>query len=65
MPSGLFYLNSLDGSIFNRMGVWLVFIINHILMVISVYSANRIDPDQASNLGQHCLACLPISFMAH
>ena len=28
MQSGLFYLNSLDGSIFNRMGVWLVFIGN-------------------------------------
>ena len=59
MPSGLFYLESLDRSISNKRGVWLVFIIT-LFIEIPVFNANSIDPDQtprcaASDLGLHCL----------
>ena len=45
MPSGLFYLNSLNQSISHKRGVWLVFIIT-MLLEISVFNANSIDSDQ-------------------
>ena len=59
MPSGLFYLESLDRSISNKRGVWLVFIIT-MFIEIPVFNANSVDPDQtprcaASDLGLHCL----------
>ena len=64
MPSGLFYLNSLDGFIFNRRVVWLVFIGN-MFSRNSYFNANSVDPDQtpryaASDLG---LRCLPMSLL--
>ena len=57
MPSGLFYLNSLDKSISYIRGAWLVFII---VREISELNANSVDPDQtphsaASDLGLHGL----------
>ena len=59
MPSGLFYLNSLDCSISIILGVWLVLIIT-IFLEIPVCNANGVDKDQtprstASDLGLHCL----------
>ena len=58
MSSGIFYLNSLDRSIFYRRGVWLVIII---IMFVEIpeRNANSVDPDQtprsvASDLGLHC-----------
>ena len=60
MQSGLFYLNSLDWSVSNRKGVWLLFIITGFIEIL-VYNANRVDPDQmphsvASDLGLYCLS---------
>ena len=59
MQSGLSILNSLDGSIPKRMGVWLISIIT-MFYRIPVFDANSEDPDQtprsaASDLGRHCL----------
>ena len=60
MPSGLFYLNSLDQSISKGVcvrGMWSVSIIT---IEMPVVIANSVDPDQtprcaASDLGLHCL----------
>ena len=49
MPSGLFYLNSLDRSISNIRDVWLVFII----IMFCIHSC--IMRSAASDLGLHCL----------
>ena len=46
MPSGLFYLNSLDQSIYSLMGVWSVFITT-MFIEMSVINANSVDPDQS------------------
>ena len=46
MSSGLLYLKSLDCSISNRRGVWLVFI-STIFIEIPVFSANSVYPSQA------------------
>ena len=59
MPSGLFYLKSLDRSISYIRGVWLVLLLS-LFVEISELSANSVDPDQtprsaASDLGIHCL----------
>ena len=59
MPSGLFYINSLDRSISNREGVLSVFIIT-MFIEIPVLIANSVDLDQtprsaASDPGLHCL----------
>ena len=59
MQSGLFYLSSLDRSIFNIRGVWIVLLIT-MFNIISVSNANSEDPDQtphsvSSDLGLHCL----------
>ena len=59
MPNGFFYLHSSDQSIFNIMGVWVVFI-KPCFTEIPVFNANSVDPDQtphsaASDLGLHCL----------
>ena len=67
MPNGLFYLNSLDRSISNRRGVWLIFLIVWFIRY-PVFNANSVDPDisknvdqdqtshnAASDLGLHCL----------
>ena len=59
MSSGFCYFNALDRSFSNRRGVWLVCIFI-ILIPISVFNANNVDPDQtphsaASDLGLHCL----------
>ena len=59
MPSELFYLNSLDLTIFSLRGVRSVFIITSSIE-IPVNNANSKDPDQtprsvASDLGLHCL----------
>ena len=45
MPSGLFYLNSLDRSIASRKSVWLIFYYHHVLE-IPVFNANIVNPDQ-------------------
>ena len=57
MPNGLFYLNSLDCSIFHIRGVWVSL---SCVVEISELSANSVYPDQtprsaASDLGLHCL----------
>ena len=60
MPSGLFWVNSLDRSIFYIRGVWIVSII--ITFVESPdLNANSVAPDQmlhsaVSDLGLHCLS---------
>ena len=48
MSNGLTDLNSLDRSVFNRRGVWLVFIIK-IFYRIPVFNANHVDPDLTSH----------------
>ena len=60
MPSGLFYLSSLDQSISILRGAWSVLIIT-LFIEIPVVNANSVDPDQtpraaASDLGLHCLS---------
>ena len=61
MPSGLFYLKSLDKSISYIRDVCLIFIITVPCFVeISELKANSVDPDQmphsvAPDLGLHCL----------
>ena len=60
MPSGLFYLNSLDQSIYNKRVIWL-FLYIPCFVEISVFYAKRVDADQmprfaASDLGLHCLS---------
>ena len=45
IPSGFFYLNSLDRSISYRRGVWLLFIIT-MFIEIYVFNAHSVDPDQ-------------------
>ena len=61
IPSGLFYLNSLDRSISYIRGIWLVFIIFMFYRnSVSKLHANSVDPDQtrrfaASDLDLHCL----------
>ena len=64
MPSGLFYLKSLDRSIYNRKGVCFDLIIT-IFKEIPVLNANSVDRDQmphsaVSDLGLHCL---PLSLL--
>ena len=54
MPSGLFYLNSLDRSISDKFLLLLWF------TEIPVFNSNSVDPDQTpralmSDLGLHCL----------
>ena len=62
MPSGLFYLNSLDRSISYIKGSWLVFfLLLSCFVEMSEPNANSADPNQtprsvASDLGLHCLA---------
>ena len=64
MPTGLFYLRSLDSSISNiRLSNLFSSLPNFI--EIPLFNANRVDPDQtprsaASDLGLHCS---PISFL--
>ena len=58
MPSGLFYLNSLDRFISYIGGVWLVFNIT-MFSGVSELNATSVDPYQtprsvASDLGLHC-----------
>ena len=59
MPSGFFYLQSLDWSISSITSVWLVFIVTMFYRNHSpVFHANSVDPDQtphsaASDLGLH------------
>ena len=65
MPSGLFYLNSLDGSISKRRGIWLfscvwLFILLPCFIEFLEFNTNSVDPDQtprsaASDLGLHGL----------
>ena len=61
MPNGLSYLNYLDRSISNLRGVGSVLLLLPCFIEISVFNANRVDPDQtprsaASDLGLHCLS---------
>ena len=58
MPSGLFYLNSLDGSISNTR----VKVIFNRFIEIPVSNANNVDPDQTphSVASDLCLHCLPM-----
>ena len=46
MLSGLFYLMSLDRSISNRRGVWLLFLLLPRFIEVPVFSADSVDPDQ-------------------
>ena len=62
MPNGLFYFNSLDGSVSNTRGVSLLFlfILPLFIEIPVLINANSVDPDQtarsvASDLGLHCL----------
>ena len=60
MPSGLFYHNSLGGSISYIRGVW--FLLLSCFVEISEFKANSVDPDQtphsvASDLGLYCFQC--------
>ena len=61
MPSGFFYLNSLNQSISSLRGIWSVFfLVLPCFIKMLVINANRVDPDQtpqnaASDLGLHCL----------
>ena len=64
MPSGLFCLKTLDRSVSDIRGVWLVLIVT-MFLEISELIANSVDPDQtphsaASDLG---LNCLPMSLL--
>ena len=57
IPNGLFLFHSVDRSISNIRGAWLVFIIT-MLYRICAFNATSIDPDQtprsaASDLGLH------------
>ena len=45
MPSGLFYLNTLDRSISYRRGVWIVLLLP-CFIEFSVFDANSVDRDQ-------------------
>ena len=59
MPSGFFYLNSLDQSISSFRGVWSALIIT-MFYEMPVINANSVEPDQtprsaASDLGLHCV----------
>ena len=59
MPSGLFYLNSLDRFISYK-GVSGYFLLLPCFIGVSELNANSVDPDQtprsaASDLGLHCL----------
>ena len=59
MPSGIFYLNSLDQPISSLRAVWSILIIT-CFIEMPVVNANSVDPDQtprsvASDLGLHCL----------
>ena len=59
MPSGLFYLNTLDRIISDRKGVREILL--PCFIETSVFNANGIDPDQTvSDLSLHCL---PISLL--
>ena len=66
MPSGLFYLNSLDKSIiYIRVSGYFLLLLLPCFVVISIFNANSVDPDQtpqyaASDLG---LRCLPVSLL--
>ena len=59
IPNGLVYSNTLEQSISNRRGVWLVLLLP-CFIEISVLNANSVNSDQmphsvASDLGLHCL----------
>ena len=59
MPSGLFYINSLDWSISNRRDVRSV-LLKVCIIKIPVINANSVEPNQtprsvASDLDLHCL----------
>ena len=67
MPSGLFYLNSVDQSISNIRGVRYVFI-TMFYKKNPVFNANSVDPDQmphsvASDLGLQSTLFANVHFM--
>ena len=45
MPSGFFYLNSLDRFISSKKGVWLVLLLPCFTGIL-ILAANSVDPDQ-------------------
>ena len=56
MPSGFFYLNSLDQSSSSFKGCPVSFYYYHVFIKMPVINANSVDPDSvASDLGLHCL----------
>ena len=65
MPSGLFYLDSLDRSISYIRGIWLVFIIVMFCKKILKLMANHVDPDQTPRYAVFDLHlhCLPVSLL--
>ena len=70
MPSRLFYLHSLDRSIFNITGVRLVFTITmfyrfFFFFFFFVFNANSVDSDQTprSVVSDLDLYCLPMSLL--
>ena len=58
MPSGFFYLNSLDLRISNKGGVWLLLLVL-CFIEISVLNVNTVGP-VAFALGLHCLPMFPL-----
>ena len=64
MSNGLCYLNSLDRSISNRRGVWLILLLL-CFIEIPILNPKIVDPDRtprftASDLDVHCL---PVSLL--
>ena len=66
MPSRLFCLTSLNQSISNRRGVWLVLLLPCFTEKICI-NANSADPDQTpqSDLGLHCFKMSPLLDARH
>ena len=64
MPNELFYNHSLDRSIYNIRGAWLVFIITS-FVAIPVFNANSWNPDQISRsaASDQSLHFLPMSHL--
>ena len=63
MPSGIFYLKSLDRSNSNRRGC--LFLLLPCFIEITVFYANSVDPDQLphSVVSDQGLHCLPMSLL--
>ena len=63
MPSGFFYLNSLNRSISSKRDVWLVFFIISMFNEIPIFNANNADPDQAPRSAASDLGCTVYQYL--